>query len=192
MVFKQRRRAIFRAEFLLLVRAEDFWVLIDELHVVVARHEERAVRQPLDRRLGPQQRVIGKRILVKLRRQIAQVETVRETLHSVPARPLHERYRMVMDAAMIDPSCPSYRPVVDSYVPMTSLPVGFTPGTPEIPNRSKLSAQATMHASFERGVQPSTRVAFSLVEFFILPSSGRICFTAELRIAAIRTSQSGS
>src|SRR6266404_7475413 len=89
MVFKQRRRAIFRAEFLLLVRAEDFWVLIDELHLVVARHEERAVRQPLDRRLGPQQRVIGKRILVKLRRQIAQVETVRETLHRVSGRHLH-------------------------------------------------------------------------------------------------------
>ena len=46
------------------------------------------------------------------------------------------------------------------------------------PSRTRLSAVATMDSSFERGDQPSRRLAFSLVAFFILPSSGRICFTA--------------
>ena len=60
------------------------------------------------------------------------------------------------------------------------------------PSRTKLSAVATMESSFERGAQPSMRLAFSLVAFRILPSSGRICFTAGSRHAAMRTNQSGS
>ena len=51
---------------------------------------------------------------------------------------------------------------------------------------------ATTDSSFERGVQPSMRLAFWLVPFFGLPSSGRICFTAGSRSAAMRTSQLGS
>ena len=39
---------------------------------------------------------------------------------------------------------------------------------------------------------PAVRLAFSLVAFFLLPSSGRICFAAGSRIAAMRTSQLGS
>ena len=52
------------------------------------------------------------------------------------------------------------------------------------PNRTKLSAVATTASSFERGAQPNIRLAFSLVAFFLFPSSGRISFIAGSRIAA--------
>src|ERR1700681_1697582 len=41
-------------------------------------------------------------------------------------------------------------------------------------SRTRLSAVATIASSFGRGAQPSRRLAFSLVAFFTLPSSGRI------------------
>jgi hypothetical protein len=40
------------------------------------------------------------------------------------------------------------------------------------PSRTKLSAAATMDSSLERAAQPSTRLAFSLVEFFITGVEG--------------------
>jgi hypothetical protein len=46
------------------------------------------------------------------------------------------------------------------------------------PSRTKHSAAATMDSWFDRGAQPGMRLGFSLVAFFILPSSGKICFTA--------------
>src|SRR5258708_14912752 len=60
------------------------------------------------------------------------------------------------------------------------------------PSRTRLSAVATRASSFEYGAQPSTRLAFSLVAFFTLPSSGTINFTAGSRMAARRTSQFGN
>ncbi len=60
------------------------------------------------------------------------------------------------------------------------------------PSRTRLSAVATIASSFDRGTQPSKRLAFSLVAFFTLPTSGRISFMAGSRSAAMRKSQSGS
>ena len=60
------------------------------------------------------------------------------------------------------------------------------------PNRIKLSAVAMRASSFERGVQPRTRLAFSLVAFLILPISGRSCRKDRSRLAASRTTQSGN
>jgi len=51
------------------------------------------------------------------------------------------------------------------------------------PNRTKLSPVATRASSFERGAQPSTRLAFSLEAFFFFASSGRISFVAGSRKA---------
>jgi len=50
--------------------------------------------------------------------------------------------------------------------------IAARPRCAQSPSRTKLSAAVTMDSSFERGVQPSTSLAFSLVEFLTLPSSG--------------------
>jgi hypothetical protein len=55
------------------------------------------------------------------------------------------------------------------------------------PSRTKLSAVATMDSSFDRGGQPGKRLASSLMAFFILPRSGKICVTAGSGVAATRT-----
>ena len=49
-----------------------------------------------------------------------------------------------------------------------------------------------MHSSFERGAQPSRCLAFSLVAFLVLPSSGRMSLIAGSRNEAKRTSQLGN
>jgi hypothetical protein len=51
---------------------------------------------------------------------------------------------------------------------------------------------ATIESSLEQGDRPSSRLAFSLVVFFRLPSSGSTSFIAGSRSAARRTSQLGS
>ena len=55
----------------------------------------------------------------------------------------------------------------------------------------RLSAVATSASSRDRGAQPSMRRAFSLVAFFVLPSSGTICRTDGSASDASRTSQIG-
>jgi hypothetical protein len=60
------------------------------------------------------------------------------------------------------------------------------------PNRTRLSAAATIASSFGRGAQPSSCRAFALLAFLSLPSSGRNSRAGRLRNAAMRTSQSGS
>ncbi len=60
------------------------------------------------------------------------------------------------------------------------------------PRRIKLSAVATMESSFDCGAQPSMRLAFSLVAFLNLPSSGTICRTDASNSEIVRSSQSGS
>jgi hypothetical protein len=49
-----------------------------------------------------------------------------------------------------------------------------------------------MASSFDRGAQPSTRLAFALVAFLNLPSSGTISATDESNSETSRTIQSGS
>src|ERR1700738_2798369 len=60
------------------------------------------------------------------------------------------------------------------------------------PSRTRLSAVATIASWFERGAQPSRRLALSLLALRTLPSCGTAGRTEGARRAARRTSQLGS
>jgi hypothetical protein len=62
----------------------------------------------------------------------------------------------------------------------------------EIAEPTKLAPAATTASSFDRGVHPSTRRAFSFDTSFATPSCGTICRISGTNGANIRTTQSGT